>query len=178
MTDLKTANKQLAEAIDELESMAHADDCREAEAIRLRLLELDERIGGRIQAKLEAHQLIAQAWHGETKAERIMELADNKAEATARLRELNRQHWPEAVSIVDPAGTMTVGFGQTPDAEPQPVEKLADAWQAHHEQTWDAKNTNTGNYHTRYGLTKGQIIEPVLANGVAEMQQAVLADEQ
>jgi hypothetical protein len=169
MTDLKTANKQLAEAIEELESIAHADDVREAEAIRLRLLELDERIGGRIKAKLEAHKLIALSWQSELLA---------PGQINAKPAREWRETTMDAALNSHMAGTLTTGLCQTPEVEPQPIEKLADAWQAHHEQTWDAKNTNTGDYHTRYGLTKGQIVEPVLANGVAEMQQAVLADEQ
>lgn len=163
MTDLKAANEALAKALAALDSPEHDADVREAEAIRNRLIELDERIGARIKAKLEAHKLIAQAWHGETKAERIMELADSKAEASARLRELSGQSWREPVSIIDGAGTLTVGFGVTPE----PDAFTADAWQAHHEE-------HTG----KYAMAGDEIPERVLANGVAEMQQAVHADEQ
>jgi len=44
---------------------------------------------------------------------------------------------------------------------------LADAWQAHHEE-------HTG----KYAMAGDEIPERVLTNGVAEMQQAVHADEQ
>ena len=62
MTDLKTANEQLAQALKALESPEHDTDVREAETCRIRLMELDERIGARIKAKLEAHKAIALAW--------------------------------------------------------------------------------------------------------------------
>ena len=51
MTDLKTANMLLANAIAALESPEHDADVSEAEAIRQRLLDLDAAIGERIQAK-------------------------------------------------------------------------------------------------------------------------------
>jgi hypothetical protein len=206
MTDLKTANKQLAEAIDELESIAHADDCREAEAIRLRLLELDERIGGRIKAKLEAHRSVALAFGGE-ELEDVLALQARKRDLMRQMQKaaqpsgmkimmqeatLNDPSVEEAAELADnrgvklgmpsdppkyagiQAGTLTAGFGQTPDAEP--TESLADTWQKHHEATWNGETTK-GDYHTRYGLTKGQIVEPVLANGVAEMQQSDVSRE-
>ena len=58
MTDLKTANQMLAQAIAALESPEHDADVNEAEAIRNRLIDLDAAIGERIQAKLDAHRLI------------------------------------------------------------------------------------------------------------------------
>lgn len=62
MTDLKSANIQLAQAIAALESEQHDADVSEAEAIRHRLLDLDAAIGARIQAKLDAHRLIIDQW--------------------------------------------------------------------------------------------------------------------
>jgi hypothetical protein len=62
VTDLKTANMMLAEAIAALESPEHDADVNEAEAIRERLLDLDAAIGERIQAKLDAHRLIIDQW--------------------------------------------------------------------------------------------------------------------
>ena len=62
MTDLKAANQMLAQAIQALESPEHDADVSEAEAIRNRLLDLDAAIGDRIQAKLDAHRLIVNAW--------------------------------------------------------------------------------------------------------------------
>ena len=62
MTDLKTANADLAAAIAALESAEHAGDLTEAAAIRDRLSALDERIGGRMRAKIEAHRAIVAAW--------------------------------------------------------------------------------------------------------------------
>jgi hypothetical protein len=62
VTDLKTANQMLAQAIQALESPEHDADVSEAEAIRNRLLDLDAAIGDRIQAKLDAHRLIVDSW--------------------------------------------------------------------------------------------------------------------
>jgi hypothetical protein len=62
VTDLKTANMMLANAIAALESPEHDADVSEAEAIRERLLDLDAAIGDRIQAKLDAHRLIIDQW--------------------------------------------------------------------------------------------------------------------
>jgi hypothetical protein len=65
VTDLKAANQMLAQAIQALESAEHDADVSEAEAIRNRLLELDAEIGNRIQAKLDAHRMIVNAWGSE-----------------------------------------------------------------------------------------------------------------
>jgi len=62
VTNLKTANADLAAAIAALESQEHAADLTEAAAIRDRLSALDERIGGRMRAKIEAHRAIVAAW--------------------------------------------------------------------------------------------------------------------
>ena len=103
MTDLKTANADLAAAIAALESAEHAADLTEAAAIRDRLSALDERIGGRMRAKIEAHRTIVAAW-GMSEAE----------------PELNTADEPIAV-IEDPLAAC--------DAEPVPT---AAAWDTHH----------------------------------------------
>lgn len=130
MTDLKTANEQLTEAIAALESAEHEADVREAEALRLRLMELDERIGARIKAKLEAHKAIALAWSEEVPT------ASGPAEWRARYEAVVERRAEFAAS-------------------------LADAWEKHHEE-------HTG----QYALSGEEIPDPVLVNGVAEMQQA------
>ena len=65
MTDLKTATQQLTEALAALESTEHAIDVQTAEAHRNLLLELDAKMAARIQAKLQAHQAIVNAWGSE-----------------------------------------------------------------------------------------------------------------
>ena len=65
MTDLKTATQQLTEALAALESTEHAIDVQTAEAHRNLLLELDAKMAARIQAKLQAHQAIVNAWGNE-----------------------------------------------------------------------------------------------------------------
>jgi hypothetical protein len=62
VTDLKTANLLLSQAIQALESPEHEADVAESEAIRTRLMDLDAAIGARIQAKLDAHRLIVDSW--------------------------------------------------------------------------------------------------------------------
>ena len=107
MTDLKTANMMLAEAIAALESPEHDADVNEAEAIRERLLDLDAAIGERIQAKLDAHRLIIDQWGvSEVVVPRKLEEADEPI-----------------VVIEDPLAAC--------DAEYVPT---ADAWEAHREE--------------------------------------------
>ena len=107
MTDLKTANMMLAEAIAALESPEHDADVSEAEAIRERLLDLDAAIGERIQAKLDAHRLIIDQWGvSEVVVPRKLEEADEPI-----------------VVIEDPLAAC--------DAEYVPT---ADAWEAHREE--------------------------------------------
>lgn len=107
MTDLKTANMMLAQAIAALESAEHDADVSEAEAIRNRLIDLDAAIGARIQAKLDAHRLIVDSWGmSEAVVPRKLEEADEPI-----------------VVIEDPLAAC--------DAEPVPT---ADAWDAHHEE--------------------------------------------
>lgn len=107
MTDLKTANTMLAQAIDALESAEHDADVSEAEAIRNRLLELDAAIGDRIQAKLDAHRMIVASWGvPDTIMPRKLEVADEPI-----------------VVIEDPLAAC--------DAE---AVLTAAAWEAHHEE--------------------------------------------
>ena len=107
MTDLKTANMMLANAIAALESAEHDADVSEAEAIRNRLLDLDAAIGDRIQAKLDAHRLIIDQWGvSEVVVPRKLEEADEPI-----------------VVIEDPLAAC--------DAEHVPT---ADAWEAHREE--------------------------------------------
>jgi hypothetical protein len=107
VTDLKTANQMLAEAIAALESPEHDADVSEAEAIRERLLDLDAAIGERIQAKLDAHRLIIDQWGvSEVIVPRKLEEPDEPI-----------------VVIEDPLAAC--------DAEPVPT---ADAWEAHREE--------------------------------------------
>jgi hypothetical protein len=106
VTDLKTANMMLANAIAALESSEHDADVNEAEAIRQRLLDLDAAIGDRIQAKLDAHRLIIDQWGvSEVVTPRKLEEADEPI-----------------VVIEDPLAAC--------DAEYVPT---ADAWEAHRE---------------------------------------------
>jgi hypothetical protein len=107
VTDLKTANMMLAQAIAALESPEHDADVSEAEAIRERLLDLDAAIGERIQAKLDAHRLIIDQW------------GVSEAIIPRRLEEADEP----IVVIEDPLAAC--------DAEPVPT---ADAWEAHREE--------------------------------------------
>lgn len=107
MTDLKTANMMLAQAIAALESAEHDADVNEAEAIRNRLLDLDAAIGARIQAKLDAHRLIVDSW------------GMSEAVVPRKLEEVDEP----IVVIEDPLAAC--------DAEPIPT---AAAWEAHHEE--------------------------------------------
>ena len=108
MTDLKTANTMLAQAIQALESPEHDADVSEAEAIRNRLLDLDASIGDRIQAKLDAHRLIVASWGvPDTIMPRKLEVADEP------IVEISTNDW-----MGKPEETPAVS---------------ADNWAAHHE---------------------------------------------
>lgn len=157
MTDLKTANEQLAQALKALESPEHDADVREAEACRIRLMELDERIGARIKAKLEAHKAIALAWKEELLAPGQKTISAPSVQDGALEMNQGMKAWKYAAST---AGTLTTGFGVTPEPE-----LTADAWTAHHD-------AHTG----KYALSGEEIPDPVLVNGVAEMQQVVTDD--
>jgi hypothetical protein len=133
VTDLKTANQMLAEAIAALESPEHDADVSEAEAIRERLLDLDAAIGERIQAKLDAHRLIIDQW------------GVSEAIIPRRLEEPDEP----IVVIEDPLAAC--------DAEPVPT---ADAWETHREE-----------HASEYSLTGDEVPDPVLVNGVAELEK-------
>jgi hypothetical protein len=136
VTDLKTANMMLANAIAALESPEHDADVNEAEAIRERLLDLDAAIGERIQAKLDAHRLIIDQWGvSEVVVPRKLEEPDEPI-----------------VVIEDPLAAW--------DAEHVPT---ADAWEAHREE-----------HASEYSLTGGEVPDPVLESGVAEMPHSEL----
>lgn len=147
MTDLKAANEQLAKALKALESPEHDADVREAEACRNRLMELDERIGARIKAKLEAHKAIALAWKEDGAVTASGgDYQDWLAQQKARLyvQDTNASALTTDSSIEAPLDGLT-----------------ADAWTAHHEE-------HTG----KYALAGEQVPDRVMVNGVAEMQQA------
>jgi hypothetical protein len=146
VTDLKAANEALAKALAALESPEHDADVREAEAIRNRLIELDGRIGARISAKIEAHKAIALGWREELLAPGQLQGATVCVIEDATISRAGSNLL---------AGTLTVGFGVTPE----PDAFTADAWQAHHEE-------HTG----KYAMAGDEIPERVLTNGVAEMQ--------
>ena len=114
MTDLKTANMMLANAIAALESPEHDADVSEAEAIRNRLIDLDAAIGDRIQAKLDAHRMIVESWGK-------VEPASVKA-MTETNDWMGKPDEPIVV-IEDPLAVC--------DAEPV---LTADAWEAHREE--------------------------------------------
>ena len=106
MTDLKTANMMLAQAIAALESPEHDADVNEAEAMRQRLLDLDAAIGARIQAKLDAHRLIIDQWGvSEVIVPRKLDMADEPI-----------------VEISNPLAKFDIEL------------LSADAWEAHHEE--------------------------------------------
>ena len=166
MTDLKTANEQLTEAIAALESNEHEADVREAEALRLRLMELDAKTGARITAKLEAHKAIALAWK-----------EDGAVTASDNYRDWLAQQKTRLYVQDTSASTLTIGHGIQAPLEPglTTVTKVesgstdgltADAWEKHREE-------HTG----KYALSGEEIPDPVLVNGVAEMQQAETVTE-
>ena len=106
MTDLKTANMMLAQAIAALESPEHDADVNEAEAMRQRLLDLDAAIGACIQAKLDAHRLIIDQWGvSEVIVPRKLDMADEPI-----------------VEISNPLAKFDIEL------------LSADAWEAHHEE--------------------------------------------
>ncbi len=142
MTDLKTANTMLAQAILALESAEHDADVSEAEAIRNRLLELDAEIGNRIQAKLDAHRMIVNSWG---------------VPDTVMPRKLEEP--------VIEAMTETADWMGKPDETPA---VSADDWAKHHE-TFHI--TGLRAHTTVYAQSGDEITEPVLEVSVAEIQQ-------
>lgn len=228
MTDLKAANEALAKALAALDSPEHDADVREAEAIRNRLIELDGWIGARIEAKLNAHKAIADAWGF---------LDDHEGLALNRGAMLGTPSNPSQY-----AGTLTVGFGVMPEpddlktatsvldrlyanlakdeaamnakaaavyGEPE-SQFTADAWQAHHEEhagkyamagdEIPERVLNSEPSKPDFAKLAAMTDEEILARragdpnftdsidpdkcylhpgvGVAEMQQAVVSDEQ
>ena len=141
MTDLKTANMMLAQAIAALESAEHDADVSEAEAIRNRLLDLDAAIGARIQAKLDAHRLIVDSW------------GMSEAVVPRKLDEVDEP----IVVIEDLLAACDADLLSACDAEPIPT---AAAWEAHHEE-------HTG----KYALSGDEVPDAVLVNGAAEVEQ-------
>ena len=145
MTDLKTANTMLAQAIQALESPEHDADVSEAEAIRNRLLELDGVIGDRIQAKLDAHRLIVASWGvPDTIMPRKLEVADEPIVEIST----NDSHSADAFRywMGKPEETPAVS---------------ADNWAAHHETF----------HNTEYAQSGDEITEAVLEVSVAEIPQ-------
>ena len=153
MTDLKTANMMLANAIAALESPEHDADVNEAEAIRQRLLDLDAAIGERIQAKLDAHRLIIDQW--------------GVSEVVVP-RKLEEPKEP-IVQFEDPLAAC--------DAEVERVlQRVRDAHIAakHHVPTADAWEAHREEHASEYSLTGDEVPDPVLESGVAEMPHSEL----
>jgi hypothetical protein len=155
MTDLKAANEALAKALAALDSPEHDADVREAEAIRNRLIELDGWIGARIEAKLEAHRAIAEAWaiQGQTQGPSLTErmavqLPDDLKTATSVLDRLYANLAKDEAAMNAKAAAV---YGE-PESQ-----FTADAWQAHHEE-----------HAGKYAMAGDEIPERVLANGVAD----------
>jgi hypothetical protein len=137
----------LAVAIQALESPEHDADVSEAEAIRNRLLDLDAAIGDRIQAKLDAHRLIVNAWGVEP--EPILAI-DTVAQPRDWIDE-------PIVEITDPLAVFDADSVVT-----------ADAWDKHHE-TFHITGLTVNT--TVYAQSGDEITEPVFEMSVAEIQQ-------
>jgi hypothetical protein len=192
VTDLKTANMMLANAIAALESPEHDADVNEAEAIRQRLLDLDAAIGERIQAKLDAHRLIIVQWGvSEVVVPRKLEEAANMKAGTYLTVGYGITVDESIVSIEDPLAAFDAdawnarlaaidadagkAAGKYQDWLAQQKTKLcvqdtnaaptADAWEAHREE-----------HASEYSLTGDEVPDPVLESGVAEMPQPVADD--
>ena len=116
MTDLKTANTMLAQAIQALESPEHDADVSEAEAIRNRLLDLDAAIGDRIQAKLDAHRLIVDSWGvSEVVVPRRLDMADEPiVEITDPLAAFDADAWE--AHHAEHTGKYALSGDEVPDA--------------------------------------------------------------
>ena len=150
MTDLKTANTMLAQAIQALESAEHDADVSEAEAIRNRLLELDAEIGNRIQAKLDAHRMIVNSW-GVPDTVMPRKLAEPISTEQ------------QVIDALEEKLSETADWMGKPDETPA---VSADEWAKHHE-----------TFHTEYTRSGDEITEPVLEVSVAEMPHAELVTE-
>ena len=116
MTDLKAANRMLAQAIQALESPEHDADVSEAEAIRARLLDLDAAIGDRIQAKLDAHKLIVDSWGvSEAIIPRRLDMADEPiVEITDPLAAFDADAWE--THHAEHTGKYALSGDEVPDA--------------------------------------------------------------
>jgi spore coat polysaccharide biosynthesis predicted glycosyltransferase SpsG len=173
VTDLKTANQMLAEAIAALESPEHDADVSEAEAIRERLLDLDAAIGERIQAKLDAHRLIIDQWGvSEIVAPRKLEEADEPIVVIEDpLAACDADAWDARLAAIDADAGKAAGkyqdwlaqqktklYVQDTNAAPTAVE-----WEAHREE-----------HASEYSLTGDEVPDPVLESGVAEMPHSEL----
>lgn len=165
MTDLKTANKQLADALAALDSPEHDADVREAEKCRTRLLELDAKIGARIKAKLDAHRAIADEWRHETAASWVEAEGKQKEGKSPDDLPIRRD---ELARRIDHALTGT----------PVVTQSTADAWQAHHDQHAGQYSLSGEDipFHDYHADRDGD--PPVTAmNGVAEMPQSDVSRE-
>ena len=176
MTDLKTANMMLAQAIAALESAEHDADVNEAEAIRNRLIDLDAAIGARIQAKLDAHRLIVDSW-GMSEAvvpRKLDEVNEPIVVIDDPLAACDADAWDARLAAIDADAGKAAGNYQ--DWLAQQKTKLyvqdtnaaltADAWDAHHEE-----------HAGKYALSGDEVPDAVLMNGVAEMPQLETATE-
>lgn len=162
MTDLKTANADLAAAIAALESAEHAADLTEAAAIRDRLSALDERIGGRMRAKIEAHRAIVAAW-GMSEAAPELDTPDEPiAVIDDPLAACDAAAWDARLAAIDADAGKAAGiysdwlaqqktnlYVQDTNAAP-----TAAAWDTHH-----AESVGT------YALSGDDVPEAVLVNG-------------
>lgn len=166
MTDLKTATQQLTEALAALESGEHEDDVRTAEAHRMLLLELDARMAARIQAKLQAHQAIVNAWGSEPAP--IVATDTDEQPIIEAMAEIN--DWMGKPDETPAANRKLIEgiiaeLGADAEREPSGVavmlqENIANKWAKHHE-----------TFHTEYAQSGDEITEPVLEVSVAEIQQ-------
>jgi hypothetical protein len=106
----------LAQAIQALESPEHDADVSEAEAIRARLLDLDAAIGGRIQAKLDAHKLIVDSWGvSEVVVPRRLDMADEPiVEITDPLAAFDADAWE--AHHAEHTGKYALSGDEVPDA--------------------------------------------------------------
>jgi len=166
VTDLKAANQMLAQAIQALESTEHDADVSEAEAIRNRLLELDAEIGNRIQAKLNAHRMIVNAWGVEPEPIVATDTAEQPViEAMAEINDWMGKPDETPAANRELIEGIIAELGADAEREPSGVavmlqENIANKWAAHHE-----------TFHTSYAQSGDEITEPVLEVSVAEIQQ-------
>lgn len=174
MTDLKTANMMLAEAIAALESPYHDADVSEAEAIRNRLMDLDAAIGARIQAKLNAHRLIIDQW-GVSEAiipRKLDEAAYMEGSPIVMIEDplaaCDADAWDARLAAIDADAGKAAGIYSDWLAQQKTnlyvqdtnAALTADAWEAHREE-----------HASEYSLTGDEVPDPVLVNGAVEMEK-------